>query len=89
MSVAGMESTGMLMPVATPISLIASELVNPAAISLAGKRREMAEFTRELEVRIPVMGRAEASSGFSWRRGSFSRPPFAKYHMPAIVKETR
>ena len=69
---------GMLMPIATPISLIASLLVNPAAINRAGKSREMAELTMALEVRMPVMGRAEESRGLSCRLGLFSRPPFAK-----------
>ena len=66
------------MPIATPISLIASLSESPAAISLAGSSSEMAEFISEFEVRMPVMGRAEESSGFNCPRGLLSLPPLQK-----------
>ena len=77
-SVAGMERMGMLMPIATPSSLIACWEVKPAAISLAGSRREMTELMREFEVRIPVIGSAECKSGLNCERGFFSLPPLTK-----------
>ena len=47
----------------------------------------MTELMRELDVRIPVMGRAEESRGRNCRLGFFNRPPLAKYQMPERVKE--
>ena len=62
-SVAGMERTGILIPIITPMSLIACSAENPTAASLIGKSKEMAEFINEAEVRMPVTGKAVASNG--------------------------
>ena len=89
MRVAGMVSMGIHIPMAVPISLIASLLEKPAAMSLAGRRREMTELIRELEVRIPVIGRAEESKGLNCRLGFLNFPPFTKYQTADNEKETR
>ena len=77
-SVEGMDRMGMLIPIAMPISLMACSDVNPAAIRRAGRSREIAELMSEPEVRIPVIGSADARRGRSWPRGSRSFPPLIK-----------
>ncbi len=89
MSVAGIVSMGIHIPMAVPISLIASLLEKPAAMSLAGRRSEITELISELEVRIPVMGSADDSRGLNWRFGFLNFPPFTKYHTADSEKDTR
>ena len=84
-----MVSIGIHIPMAVPISLMASLLEKPAAMSLAGKSREMTELMRELEVRIPVMGSADESKGLNCRLGFLNFPPFTKYQIPESEKDTR
>ncbi len=56
-------------------------------ISNAGKITATAEFKREVEVRIAVMGVDAASKGFSWGFGFTSLPPFLKYQKSETINE--
>ena len=77
-SVEGIDRTGMLIPIMTPMPLIVSAEEKPAAISLAGRMSAMTELIKEEEVRIPVMGMAEESRGLKARFGFLNLPPLMK-----------
>ena len=72
----GINSTGRLIPVTAPYSASASELVSPQAlISRAGKKVATTELSSEVEVRIAVIGIAEAKRDLSCSLGLTNFPP--------------
>ena len=83
-----MNSTGMLMPVTAPYSASASELSYPhAPISSAGRKVATTEFRRDVEVRMAVIGMAEAKRGFICFLGFTNFPPCVRYHPTDTIKE--